>query len=76
MLDELGYDIRAGIGMYPKGDTYETIVREYPNPSAQKLIEKAVRVMNDLLPTSSNYPTKTGPLCNWCYYEDQCPARS
>jgi CRISPR/Cas system-associated exonuclease Cas4 (RecB family) len=76
MLDELDYDIRAGIGMFPKGDTYEVVVRDYPNPSAQKLIEKAVRSMNDNLPTSKNYPTKTGPLCGWCYFEDQCPARA
>jgi CRISPR/Cas system-associated exonuclease Cas4 (RecB family) len=71
MLEEDGFDVAAGVGMYPTDD--ENVVREMPNEDTRETIESVVSYLHAADPTVDDFPVSPGPLCDYCYYQDQCP---
>jgi len=71
MLEESGYDVTLGVGVYPKEGDY--IAREMPNSGMRNTIKMAVEAMHQP-PTKENYPVEESPLCDWCHFQDQCPS--
>lgn len=63
--------------LYIKGTGQEAVERELVT---EKTIERARREVDQIWTkikasaASGNWPTKTGPLCNFCDFKDICPA--
>lgn len=70
MLEEKGFDVAAGIGMYP-GES-ECVVREMPNAEIRDDIADVVSYLHETEVTREAFSTSPQPLCGWCHYEEQC----
>jgi len=70
MLESEGFDIAAGIGMYPGESDF--VVREMPNPETREDIADVVGYLHETDVTREQFPTRPQPLCGWCHFEDQC----
>jgi CRISPR/Cas system-associated exonuclease Cas4 (RecB family) len=71
MLELSGFDVVAGIGMYPSDD--ENVVRSMPNPETRKDIAEVVEYFHRANPTVEDFEISPQPLCDWCHYQEQCP---
>jgi len=71
MLEEDGFDIAGGVGMYPSEDG--NVVREMPNEDIRAAITEVVKELHTASATRDEFPTYPNPLCDWCFYQDQCP---
>ena len=72
MLEELDFDVVAGIGMYPTED--RNVVRRFPNEDIREDIAEVIEHLHSAEPTVEDFPISEGPLCDWCFYQDQCPS--
>jgi len=72
MLEEAGYEVAGGIGMYPSED--ENVTRSMPNQQTRKNIAEVVEFLHEAAATRENFPTNPQPLCDWCHFQDQCPS--
>jgi CRISPR/Cas system-associated exonuclease Cas4 (RecB family) len=71
MLEEAGYEVAGGIGMYPSEDG--NVIREMPNPETRADIADVVTYLHESSVTRIDYPTDPQPLCEYCHFYDQCP---
>jgi CRISPR/Cas system-associated exonuclease Cas4 (RecB family) len=71
MLEESGFEVAGGVGLYPTEDS--NIVREMPNEETRETIEDVINYLHAADPTIEDFPIDPQPLCDWCFYQEQCP---
>lgn len=71
MLECAGYHVVGAIGFYPTEDG--NVVRSMPNKKIREDIADVVRHLHTVSATRSDFPIQPQPLCDYCFYEEQCP---